>query len=249
MTARPVKVRAAKVRAATIRPAGRGPVAALLTLLVLGLAGCVSTPNEAPGGLAGLAPVLSVERFLQAANAGDLDAMARLFGNADGSIADRMGGSFGCAFRRMGSWIGLGDACLDREEIELRMNAIALILQHDDYRIRSEGQVPGRAQPTTRIGVDIDRAGETFADVPFNVVQTTDGRWLVEEIDLGAVAAAPSLDLDELPENAARALRMDERHLMAAGSRTRRGVDQLGAVFAETTERVGDIGDTVGDVV
>jgi hypothetical protein len=221
----------------------------LVTALSLGVAACVSTPSAGDGGLAGLAPVLSVERFLQAANAGDLDAMARLFGNVDGSMAERAGGSFSCAFRRLGSWIGLGDACIDRTEIELRMNAIAIVLQHDDYRIRSESSVPGRVSPTTRIGVDIDQGGETFADVGFNVVQSSGGRWLVEEIGLAAVTAGRSLDLDQLPEDAARALRMDERHQMAAGPRTGRGVDQLSAVVAEASQRGGEIGDTVGDVV
>lgn len=219
----------------SVRPA----LGVLQALASLGVAACVTTPAEGGAGLAGLAPVLSVERFLQAANGGDLEAMARLFGTADGSFAERAGGSFSCAFRRMGSWIRLGDACLDRTEIELRMNAIAIALQHDDYRIRSEASVPGRVRPTTRIGVDIDQGGETFADVGFNVVQSTDGRWLVEDIDLAAVTATRSLDLDELPEHTARALRMDERHLMTAGPRTRRGVDQLGAVVAEPAERVG----------
>jgi hypothetical protein len=229
----------------TTRAVHRG----LLTALALGVAGCASTPDGADGGLAGLAPVLSVERFLQAANVGDLDAMARLFGTADGSIEERAGGSLSCAFRRMGSWIGLADACLGRAEIELRMNAIAIVIQHDDYRIRSEAQVPGRSRPTTRIGVDIDRGAETFPDVPFNVVQTTDGRWLVEEIGLAAVTAAMLLDLDELPKDAARAPRMHERHLMAAGSRTGRGVDQLGTVVVEPTKGVGQIGDTICHVV
>jgi hypothetical protein len=223
----------------------------LVGALSLGAAGCVTSVENGDGnaGLGGLAPVLSVERFLQAANAGDLEEMARLFGNADGSFADRSGGSFSCAFKKMGSWIGLGDACLDRTEIELRMNAIAIAIQHDDYRIRSEAQVAGRDNPTTRIGVDIDRGGETFADVGFAVVQSTGGRWLVEQIDLAAVTASRSLDLDELPEDAAGAFRMHERHLVSTRSRTGRGVDQLGAVFVEPTQRVHQIGDTVGDVV
>jgi hypothetical protein len=227
----------------------RSALPTLLAGVAIVAAGCVTTPNDGDSALGGLAPVLSVERFLQAANAGDLEAMARLFGNADGSIAERMGGSFSCAFKRMGSWIGLGDPCLARTEIELRMNAIAIAIQHDDYRIRSEAQVPGRVNPTTRIGVDIDRGGETFADVPFDVVQTTDGRWLVEVIGLAAVTAGRSLDFDELPENAAGALRMNERYLVAAGPWTGCGVDQLGAVALESSERVRQIGDTVGDVV
>jgi hypothetical protein len=227
----------------------RTGIRVLLTTLAIGAAGCVTTQEGPDGGLGGLAPVLSVERFLQAANVSDLDAMARLFGTADSSIAESAGGSLGCAFKRMGSWIGLGDACLERTEIELRMNAIAIALQHDDYRIRSEAQVPGRVNPTTRIGVDIDRGAETFADVGFNVVQTGDGRWLVEEIDLAAVTAARSLDLDQLPKDTARAPRVNERNFVTAGPGTGRGVDQSGAILGEPAKRVDEVGDAVGQVV
>jgi len=106
-------------------------------VVVLNSAACASSPDRPEGGLAAVAPMLSVERFLQAVNIGDLEAMSRLFGNQDGSIAERSGGSFSCAFKRMGSWIGLGSRCLDRTEIELRMNAIALIV-----RIASPRSVP-----------------------------------------------------------------------------------------------------------
>ena len=80
-----------------------------------------------------VAPALTVERFLQAANARDLQTMSRLFGTHDGPIVDS------------GS----------REEIELRMDLIAGLLQHDDYEIISEGRVPGAEFPSNRIGVDL----------------------------------------------------------------------------------------------
>jgi hypothetical protein len=110
-----------------------------------------------------VAPVLSVERFLQAANANDYDAMARLFGTPSGPIQG------------------------DRSEIELRMDAIARVLRHEDYRVVSESAVPGREVPTTRIGVDLTIAGERIPDVAFHVVQTEGGRWMVQEIDLEAI--------------------------------------------------------------
>lgn len=162
----------------------------LTCLLLLGAAACASSPSGPPERMAGVAPMLSVERFLQAANVGDLEAMARIFGTAEGPIADRTGNSFSCAFKRMGSWIGLGDPCLSWSEVELRMNAIAMILEHDDYRVRGEANVPGRSRPTTRIGVDLARADEEFPDVPFVVVQTSGGRWLVEEIGLESITTA-----------------------------------------------------------
>jgi hypothetical protein len=64
------------------------------------------------------------------------------------------------------------------------MDAISQILRHQDYRIRSESSVAGRTRPTTRIGVDIERGGILYPDVPFFVVQASDGRWLIEQVDL-----------------------------------------------------------------
>lgn len=116
-----------------------------------------SRPGNAMGGMA---PVLSVERFLQAANAKDFDAMARLFGTVDGPVKG------------------------DPHEIEFRMATIAQILAHEDYEIVSEEREPGRRNPTNRIGVNITKNGEVIRDVPFMVVQGQDGGWLIEEIDL-----------------------------------------------------------------
>lgn len=141
----------------------RGGLAPLI-LVAAGLAfsGC-TTQVVRPGEMAAVAPMLSVERFLQAVNGPDYDAMARLFGTADGPLEG------------------------DRTTVELRMDAIASILSHQDYRIVSEAVVPGREDPTTRIGVDLTIAGEVYADVAFLVVRTGEGRWMIQEIDLEAI--------------------------------------------------------------
>jgi hypothetical protein len=217
--------------------------------LALGAGACASATSAPPGGMAGVAPMLSVERFLQAANTSDFDAMARIFGNADGSIAERRGNAFGCAFKRVGSWIGLGDPCLSRAEIELRMNAIALVVQHDDYRVRSESPVPGRDRPTTRVGVDIERGSEEFSDVPFLVVQTSDGRWLVEEIGLEQLTAQAPSPLDDLPEDTSRAAGMEEGDEVAASSRAGLFVEGLESLPAEERQRLADVGHPIGEVV
>jgi hypothetical protein len=158
-----------------------------LVSLLLASAGC--STHQVSSGMSGVAPALSVERFLQAANSGDLQAMSRIFGTADGPIVDQTGSAFGCAFRRMGSWIGLGERCLSRQQMELRLNAIAMILRHDDYSIAREGEVPGRRHPTSRVGVDIRKGQQNIPDVPFLVVRAPDGRWLVEEIGLERITA------------------------------------------------------------
>ena len=193
--------------------------------------------------------MLSVERFLQAANTRDLMAMARIFGTADGAMAERVSNTFLCGFKRVGSWIGLGERCLSWVEIELRMNAIAVIIEHDDYSIRAESAVPGRNRPTIRVMVDIARGPEQFDDVPFVVVQTSDGRWLVEQIGLKLMTAMRMLDLDELPENSAGALRVDEGDRVSSGSSPRLLVDEMHASVSQFGEVRPKIWDTKSDVM
>lgn len=161
-----------------------------LTLLVLLplLAGC-ATRSSGDGEMAGMAPMLSVERFLQAANSRDLDAMARLFGTASGPVAET-GSTFGCAFKKMGSWIGLSRACSTWEDVEVRMDAIAQILRHDDYEVVGQAQVAGRRNRVTRIGVTLTQGETVVRDVPFVVVRTSAGRWLVEQIGLEKITEA-----------------------------------------------------------
>jgi hypothetical protein len=158
----------------------------LFAPLLLVLGGCTTTRIVSSGEMAAVAPALSVERFLQASNQRDLHAMAGLFGTADGPVIET-GGPLGCAFKKIGSWIGLGERCVKLQEIELRMDAIAQILNHEDYAVVSERTVAGRENPTTRIGVDLRIQGRDIPDVPFLVVRTHEGRWLVQEIDLGKV--------------------------------------------------------------
>jgi hypothetical protein len=159
-----------------------------LLLIGLVLAGCASSPGGSSSA-APVQPVLSVEQFLRAANTRDFVQMARIFGTGEGPIVDQTGGGFSCAFRRMGSWIGLGERCVPWEEIEYRMSLIAEILKHDDYQVRSETSVPGRSRQTIQIGVDILQAGTRYPEVPFLVVRSAEGRWLVENVDLTRITA------------------------------------------------------------
>lgn len=156
----------------------------ILASVVLPTVACATQVMETRRDQA-VGPQLSVESFLQAANQRDLERMARLFGTPDGPIANT-GSAFGCAFKRMGSWIGLSDRCTTRQQIELRMNAIALLLQHDDYQMLGDQRVAGRPTMTTQIGVNLSRRGRSIGMVPFVVVETDSG-WLIEEIGLEGV--------------------------------------------------------------
>lgn len=158
-----------------------------IPLLLFGCTRQIMVPGEAPA----VAPMLSVERFLQAANERDLYSMARLFGTADGPMSDT-GGTFGCAFKKLGSWFGIGERCPTIQEVEIRMDAIAEVLAHEDYTVVSESSVAGRIHPTSRIGVNLRVDGQDVLDVPFVVVRTPEGRWLIEEIGLTKITGRGS---------------------------------------------------------
>ena len=225
-----------------------------------------------PNAAASVAAQLSVERFLQAANERDVLAMGNLFGTEDGPAMDT-GGSFGCAFKRIGSWFG-GTRCATKQEVEIRMDAIALVLAHQDYRIVREERVVGRTAPTTRVLVDMtvpvldrygERAWEAVSAVPFVVVRTSEGRWLVQEVDLERMMSRGRCRnprglgsrgggllvraLHELGEDSARAGWMKKGHHVAVGARPRCAVDELHAAGLESREFALEIVGAVRDVV
>lgn len=138
-----------------------------LLLLAVTTAAC-STRQTTPesrtdSGMASMAPMLSVERFLQAANSRNYRAMADLFGTYQGPVD------------------------YDRRTVEREMELISEILQHQDYELVSDRVAPGREHPTNRVGVNIRKDGRLIPDVAFMVVQSEGGAWLVEEIDLEKV--------------------------------------------------------------
>lgn len=145
----------------------RWALPALLSIAPLWACSTQQVSSTRSGGavVPGLGPVLTVERFLQAANTGDLETMAALFGTHEGPIDGR------------------------REDIELRMSAIASILEHDDYEIGAETREPGRTHATRRINVTVVQGARRHEDVPFLVVETGDGAWLIEEIALDRITS------------------------------------------------------------
>ena len=157
-------------------------------LLILWAFASACSSGSMNATVAPVAAQLSVERFLQAANQRDFDSMGRLFGTANGPAMET-GSTFGCFFKKIGSWFG-GNACTRRVDVELRMDAIASIIRHDDYRIAREESVAGRTSPARRVIVDLTIEGEPVNAMPFIVVRTGEGRWLVEEVPLERIMAA-----------------------------------------------------------
>lgn len=153
----------------------------LFSLAILLVSGCSSSPVRR-GAATAVGSQLSVERFLQAANSRDLESMARLFGTKGGPISDT-GSSFGCFWKRIGTLFG-GDSCLTWQDVELRMDIIAQVLAHEDYRIVAEERVPGRDVETTRLGVNLTINGQVIRNVGFTVVRAGEARWMVQEIEL-----------------------------------------------------------------
>lgn len=142
---------------------------ATLALLLLVPAGCVTrttSVEQTPSGDT-VGATLVVERFLRAVNANDIQTMARLFGTRDGSISNRD----------------------PQQEVEQRMFTLASYLRHEDYSVAGERVVPGRIGDAIQIIAQLRLTGRTSAaQVPFTLVRTRDGAWLVEQIgvdDLG----------------------------------------------------------------
>ena len=160
-----------------------------LTILCLSIAlaaGC-STRRVTRRPATLIAPTLTVERFLQASNVRDLEEMSRLFGTYDGPIGDT-GSAFGCFWKKIGSAFGVS-SCTRWSEVELRMDLISDVLQHEDYQAVSERMVSGVEHPANRVGVDMSFAGgNTIRDIGFTVVQASAGRWLVSLIELEKIS-------------------------------------------------------------
>jgi hypothetical protein len=114
---------------------------------------------------ANLGPSLVVEQFMRALNSEPKDAvtMARLFGTKEGPIGARD----------------------QKNQVEQRMFAIAAVLQHDDYEVVREVQVPGRTAEATQLIVRVKK-GERTSNVPFTLVRYKEG-WLIEQIGIDVI--------------------------------------------------------------
>jgi hypothetical protein len=148
---------------------------ALIVALVAG--GCISRSVNQSGS-SNVAPQLVVEQFLRAVNGvfesndavrnNSLESMAHLFGTRDGSIVKRD----------------------PRKDVEQRMFALASILRHDDYSIGNQQLVPGRQNEAVRLMVSM-KFGQRSVNVPYTMVKTTKGDWLIEQIDVEPITSRP----------------------------------------------------------
>jgi hypothetical protein len=119
-------------------------------------------PNPTPTPAA--APMEVVERFMRLLAAKDYLQMGHLFGTAEGPITSRD----------------------PQQQVERRMFAIANILANDRFVIGGGQAIPGRGPEVSQLIVQITQQGQTKS-VPFVVVRSASGGWLVEQVDLQAV--------------------------------------------------------------
>lgn len=146
-------------------------IRSLPAVLLLALAACGGTAATAPPA-SGPAPVPStaagpaeaVERFLTLAASHSYLQMGQLFGTVAGPITNRDPGP----------------------QVERRMYTISNIVRNDRFVIRGQQAIPGRGPEAQQLTVAITQGGEV-KDVPFVVVRTAGGNWLVEQIDLQAL--------------------------------------------------------------
>lgn len=105
-------------------------------------------------------PEAAVEQFLTAANAGDLDAMALAWGDERGPSSQTN--------------------VIPREERVRRLTIMQRLLASDSHQITATNN----SDPTKLVvTVAMSQGTKRFA-VPFTVVRSRNGGWLVKEIDL-----------------------------------------------------------------
>jgi len=145
----------------------RQATASLLAVVVL--SACVSKQVGSTAGspaAGSVAPTLVLEHFLSAANAAasndaeGIRAMGRLFGTREGPLSNRE----------------------SQRNVEQRMFVLANLLRHEQYQIQGEQIVPGRMDEAKRFMVELQLRNRTVV-VPFTLVLSKGGQWLVEEFD------------------------------------------------------------------
>ena len=138
------------------------PLAFVLLAISAACASGGAAPVAGPGPAT--APAQVVEQFMRLVATRDYARMGAIFGTREGPINTRDPGP----------------------QVERRMYAIANILQNERFVIRAEQPIPGRGPDAEQLTVQITQQGRVL-DVPFVVVRTAAGAWLVEQVDLEAV--------------------------------------------------------------
>lgn len=129
---------------------------------------CASSMEHAAAALRAADPAdpavagaLVIEQFLRAANTKDYGTMSRLFGTKQGPIVD----------------------LYDRRHVDQRMLVLAVLLEHENHALQDVAPVPGRGEGARQVIVRMTLRGRE-TEVPYTIVRSDAGSWLVEQVDL-----------------------------------------------------------------
>jgi hypothetical protein len=135
-------------------------------VILLAVTACSSAMRAPAGGAGAPAPGSAVEQFMRHLVDQDYLAMGWVFGTEKGPILRRD----------------------PPRDVEKRMHAIANILRHESYVLRSQSPVPGRIGGAFRFDVVVTTGGRDFV-VPFTAVRGPGERWYIEDIRLEALTS------------------------------------------------------------
>ena len=152
----------------------RHPIGAAALLLVASIGACVSRVEPADPGSANrtdpqVAGTLVIEQFLRAVNTADIDQMAQLFGTSEAPFA----------------------RLYAADQVRARMLLMADILKHRNYEVLRMTAVPGRRGEAVTADVRMNIGAKTH-DVPYTLVWSQSGRWLIECIELQVITGTGS---------------------------------------------------------
>lgn len=133
-------------------------------LVILGLGATVACGGRRTGVVAPAPPTpeATIEQFLTAANAGDLEGMAMVWGDERGPSAVTN--------------------VIKRDERQRRLTIMQRLLHSDNHTITATDH-SNMARPV--LTVAMSQGTHRFA-VPFTLVRSRGGGWLINEIDLAA---------------------------------------------------------------
>jgi hypothetical protein len=77
-----------------------------------------------------------------------------------------------------------------KDQLDQQLFAIASVLRHEGYEIVRRQIVPGRRSEATEVTVRMDMGRNRLIDVPYVLVFSTAGTWLIEQIDLEKITGA-----------------------------------------------------------
>jgi hypothetical protein len=123
-----------------------------------------ATATNAVGAVGGATPAEALTRFMAAAKAEDLQAVAAVWGDDQGLARDK----------------------LSRQELEMRTYIIVKCVRHDSYKVLSEGNAAGGRRV---LNVQLTKAagpprGTLTPISNFTMARGPQGRWFVEIVEM-----------------------------------------------------------------